>query len=80
MALRLIDRTGEQPGRKHDGANSQHDDAEALAGAVEFLLQRRRLLLGRFEEPSDAADLGRHAGRDNHGPAAAIGRDRAREQ
>ena len=70
----------EQPGREHDGADPQHDDAEALAGAVEFLLQRRRLLLGGFQQAGDAADLGRHAGRDDHGAAAAIGGDRAREQ
>ena len=52
----------EQPGGEHDGADAEHDDAEALAGAVEFLLQRRRLLLGGFEQARDAADFGRHAG------------------
>ena len=35
---------------------------------------------GGFEQAGDAADLGRHAGRDHHGAAAAVGGDRAREQ
>ncbi len=61
-------------------ADPQHDDAQPLAGAVELLLQRRRLLFGGFQQAGDAADLGRHAGRDHHGAAAAVGGDRAREQ
>ena len=70
----------EQAGREHHGADSEHDDAEPLAGAVEFLLQRRRLLLGRLQQACDAADFGRHAGGDHHGAAAAVGGDRAGEQ
>ena len=70
----------EQAGREHHGADSEHDDAQPLAGAVELLLQRRRLLLGRLQQAGDAADFGRHAGGDHHGAAAAIGGDRAGEQ
>ena len=43
-------------------------------------MERRRLLLRGFEQACDAADLGRHAGRDDHRPAAAVGGDRAGEQ
>jgi len=40
-------RTGaDEPGREHDSANHQHDDAQPLAGAVELLLQRRRFRIG----------------------------------
>ncbi len=70
----------EQAGREHHGADSEHDDAQPLAGAVELLLQRRRLFLGRLQQACDAADFRRHAGGDHHGAAAAIGGDRAGEQ
>ena len=72
--------SAEQAGREHHGADSEHDDAEPLAGAVELLLQRRRLLLGGFEQPRDAADFRCHPGCHHHGTAAAIGGDRAGEQ
>ena len=68
------------PVGEHDGADAEHDDAEALAGAVEFLLQRRRFDLGGFKQAGDAADLGRHAGADDDRAAAAIGGDGAGEQ
>ena len=78
--VQIQDGTAEQPRCEHHGANSEHDRAKALAGAVKFLLKRRRLLLGGFQQTGDAADLGPHAGRDDHGAATAIGRDRARKQ
>ena len=40
----------EQAGREHERADAEHDDRQALAGAVELLLQRRRLLLGGLEQ------------------------------
>ena len=78
--VEIHDRAGEQPGREHDGANSEHDDAQALAGSVELLLQRRRFLLRRFEQAGDAANLGPHSGRDDDGPTTPVCSDRAREQ
>ena len=73
-------RRAEQAGGEHHGANAEHDDSEALAGTVEFLLERRRLLLGGLEQSGDAPDLGVHSGVDDHGAAAAVGRDGARKQ
>jgi hypothetical protein len=64
----------------NDGANPQHDDTQPFAGAVELLLQRRRLFLGGFEQPRDAANLGSHSGRDNDCSTSPICGDRAREQ
>jgi hypothetical protein len=54
-----------EAGGEYHRANAKHDHAKALAGPVEFLLQRRRLFFGGIEQPGDPADLGRHAGGDN---------------
>ena len=71
-------RRAEQAGREHDRADREHYDAQPLAGAVELLLQRGRLLLGGFEQSGNAANLRTHAGGDSHRAAAAISGDRAR--
>ena len=70
-------RGAEEPGGEHHRANAQHDHAEPLAGPVQFLLQRRRLLFGGVQEPGDPTDLGRHAGGDDHRAPAAVGGDGA---
>ena len=73
-------RGGEKARGEHHGADAEHDHAQPLAGAVELLLQRRRLRLRRFEEPGDAPHLRVHAGRHHHRAPAPVGRDRAGEQ
>src|SRR3712207_8550581 len=55
--LKIRHGAAQQTGGEHDGANAEHDHAEALAGAVELLLQGRWLGLGRLKEVGDAADL-----------------------
>ena len=72
------DRGVEEAGGEHQGADAEHDHAQPLAGAVQFLLQRRRLPLGGLQEPGDAPDLGRHAGGDDDGTSAAVGGDGGR--
>jgi len=63
--IEIGDRAREQSGREHDRADPQHDHAEALAGAVELLLQRGRLFLRGFQQSGNAADFGLHAGCDH---------------
>ena len=49
MTLRVSSVVLKQPGREDDRADPEHDDDEALAGAVELLLQRGWFPLGCFE-------------------------------
>ena len=71
------DRGVEEAGGEHQGADCEHDHAEPLAGAVQFLLQGRRLPFRGLQKSGDAADLGCHAGGDDDRTPAAVGGDRA---
>ena len=64
---------GEQDRGHDDDRDRDHGDPEHAPDPVDLALQRRRLLLGRAEQPGDVAHLGRHAGRrhDRAAPARA---------
>ena len=55
------------------------DEAEHLAGAIQFPLKRRRLVGRRLEQSCDAPHLGAHAGGGDDSLSVPVGRGRAAE-
>ena len=63
----------------HDDGDGDHREAENLAGAIEFPLQRCRFVRGLLQKSGNAAHFGAHPGCGHNRPAVAVGRGGAAE-
>ena len=63
----------QQDGGDHHDRDGEDDEPEALAGAIELALQRRRLVLRLLQQTGDAAHLRAHAGRGHDRPPVPVG-------